>query len=219
MMNLKNSLKTVSGTFLTLILWNQSIGAMADEVSLVQGLYQKSKVKDRLSTSVISFGARYAKQFSSNMFWYADGMLGIKNYSSAGELTPDNKNDLKLGGGVRMYLEAFSNRLTPYVSGGASYQSISSATQNNANSMTESEDSGIFYGASVGIRFSLSKDFFLDLEAPLFTSALNADRKSTTTNRVGGVNQESKSSENRQELFIDSKSAFSSLEISLGMRI
>jgi len=218
-MQLQNFFKAAARYTVAGLLLGYSVLSHASEASLVHGLYRKSKVEDGLSKSEITLGARYAQQFSQSMFWFAQGGLSIKSYSSGGDITPDSTNDISTFGGIRMYFDRINETFTPYgmVSGG--FQTISDASQPVANTINETKESGLYYGAAIGLRMNLSKAFFLDLEAPLFNSALSAERKTTNTTQVGSAKTETTSKTTRQELYLDSSGAFGDLILSFGMRI
>ena len=195
----------------------KSIYAM--EISLVHGLYKQSKVKDGLSKSDITLGGRYSEQFAEHMYWFGQADLSIKTYSG-GSPTPSNSNNLSLAGGARYYLDRFSDRIAPFATGIVSYKNTTDASQ-QFGGIQEVSLSGLYYGADVGMRFSLSTDFFLDLSTPVFESALFANEKTTTKtlDTTTGLVTEAKQERTLIELYVNTQGAFASLVIALGIRM
>ncbi|MCB9228433.1 MAG: hypothetical protein H6618_02385 [Deltaproteobacteria bacterium] len=190
---------------------------LASELSVLQGLYRHANMDHQLSGSEFGFGARYAEQFNRNMFWFADGSLTFKTYSGAGKLTPGNNQDIRIGGGARMYLERWSEHMVPFASAHSRFQKTSQVST-LGNSILSLSESGIYYGGTLGLRLNLSSDFFLDIETPLFESALIARQNSVHTTMINGQIQREKSSKNRQELALQSQGILKDFLISVGMR-
>ncbi|MFK7824948.1 MAG: hypothetical protein AB8G05_12375 [Oligoflexales bacterium] len=191
----------------------------AAEISLVHGLYKQSKVKDGMSKSDITLGGRYSEQFEEHMYWFGQADLSLKTYSG-GSPTPSNSTNLSLAGGSRYYLDRLSERISPFASGTVSFKSTTDAIQ-QFGTIQEVSLSGLYYGADVGMRFSLSSDFFLDLSTPLFESALFANEKTTTKiqDPTSGDVTETSQERSVNELYVNTQSAFSSLIVSVGMRL
>lgn len=190
----------------------------AAEISLIHGVYKQSEVKDGLSKSDISLGGRYSEQFAEHQYWFAQADLSIKTYSG-GSPTPSNSNNLSIAGGMRQYFDRFSERIAPFASAVASFKDKMDATQ-QLGSVTEVSLSGLYYGADLGMRFSLSTDFFLDLSTPIFESALFATEKTTVkTQDNNGNTTETTQEISHNELYINTQGAFASLVVSFGMRL
>ena len=191
----------------------------AAEVSLVHGLYQQSKIKDGLSKSDINLGGRYSEQFAEHMYWFGQADLSIKTYSG-GSPTPSNSNNLSLAGGARYYLDSFNERVTPFATGIVSFKNTTDVVQ-PFGTLQEVSASGLYYGADIGMRFSLSSNFFLDLSTPMFESALFANEKTTTKNLDTTTGQVTETSQERSlnELYINTQGAFARLVVSVGIRL
>ena len=177
----------------------------AEEVSLVSGFYRSSEVDGGIGQSEISLGGRYGLDPEDKGFWFFQGSITQTSYS--GDNAPDSGSGFRIGGGKRYLQPKLSKRLTPYL---AWVVEIASDKQGDQNQQTES--TGVFYSGQVGLRLLLSGDFFVDLEAILFQSALTATTKVTDNN---GNEVET----SRTELYVDSFSSFNDVVVSLGMKL
>lgn len=197
--------------------------AQAAEVSLVSGLYRtesnESGGVDAGKKTTIDAGGRWSDQLDSQMFWFGQGMLTMRSYDK-GDLAeaPSSSTSLSLGGGVRYYFTKLSESISPFAYGIGQYKS---EEDGELGTGVEHETNGLFYGASFGIRLSLGTDFFVDLETPLFESALFATTKTTTPTTSGTppttTNVESESK--KTELYVNTTGALSSVVIAMGMRL
>lgn len=218
-------------TFLTLasigISLVPSTSAQAAEVSLVSGLYRSEEMQiadvDAGKKTIIDVGGRFSDQLDTNMFWFGQGMLTLKSYEKGDTgPAPSDSTSLSLGGGVRYYFAKLSESISPYGSGIGQYKSTQDGTP-TAGGTDESETNGLFYGASFGIRLSLGPDFFVDMETPLFESALFATTKTThDTAPVApavGPNIKTEDESRKTELYVNTTGAFSTVVVAMGMRL
>lgn len=193
--------------------------ASASEISFLQGLYRQSDVKKGMSKSEISAGARYSQQFAANMFWFAEGGMNFKTYSGGGELTPKNSNDMSIKGGARYYFDRLGEKVAPFATMHLMWQNDTDAVQFSDTRVEEVKKQGLYYGSTVGLRMSMSDQFFLDVETPLFASALRAKERITVSAEMNGTVVDDTSEVQKSELFVQGDGALSSIVISVGMRI
>ena len=185
--------------------WNHlSFGA---EISLVEGLYRSSEVDGGLSQSEIVLGTRYSEQFDAHMYWFGQASLSMKSYSTPNGASPSDSNDINLAGGARYYLERFSNRISPYAEG-----MIELANRSNADGGGTAKTSGLFYSGHLGLRFSLSDEYFADLSWQTFESALSGSVEYTPNG--GGASTKT----SRTDLYFASSAGFTNSRLSIGMR-
>ena len=199
-----------------------STSALASpEVSVLSGAFRNAvyKTNDASSFSMTQFGAglRYADRIDGPWYWYAEGELGLINYSKSGApIVPSNTANLGLGGGIRYYFQKLSDRIEPYALASGSFRSEQVATP-VSNGYTETDKNGLYYRADFGIRISLQKEFFVDFEVPLFDSALFATEKDTKAD-FSGAGTKSSSEKQRIELFAKSTGSFNGMNVALGYR-
>ncbi len=190
-----------------LILSFFSGSAQATDLSLISGFYKKSAPDVGNGSSQFSLGARLGFGSSQqSRQWFAQANFASTSYSGDG--APAGETSLALGGGQIYFLKNFG--------GARSYLSWLLAFQNNETSntnVTKLKSSGLFYGGNAGFRFDLSKDFFLDLNAQLFTSALVAT--DTVETSAGGTT--TKTETKRTEIYLDTLGGVNDLTIGLGL--
>lgn len=193
--------------------------ASALEFSMVSGLYRSESSKtDGVKaggSSTVNLGTRVAGPIDQQIHWFGEGDLTLRSYSGgANTPAPDNTTSLMLGGGVRYYFSRFAEFAVPFAYGfGRIRNEKEGAT--TVNETTTTETSGLFYGAAVGVRFGLDKDFFLDLEAPLFESPLFA----TTTTEKTTATGTTKTSTSSTDIYVNTTGALNSMKIALGLKI
>lgn len=192
--------------------------ASALDISMVSGLYRAQKDKldgtNNGGQTTFDVGGRVSGPIDQHLYWLGEGALTLRSYDApTGGRAPDDSTSLRAGGGVRYYFSRFSEFSVPYVQGLGNYRNDKNAS---ADGSTESETSGLFYGADAGIRFGFDKDFFLDLETPLFDSALFATEKSETTTATGTKTKKSRS---RTELYVNTTGALASVKVALGLKL
>jgi hypothetical protein len=202
---------------------------MAAEVSLVSGLYRSSEEKvggtNQGKETIINAGGRYSDELSTSLFWFGEGALTLKSYTAGpGGNSPSNSTGLTAGGGVRYYFNKLSEAISPFAYGKGLFKNEKNVARTPGNSnYTDTETNGLFYSGHLGVRFSLSPDFFFEVETPLFDSALFATEESETvtfTNAAGVTTRTStKGERNRTELYADTDGAFASMTVVLGMRL
>jgi hypothetical protein len=202
---------------------------MAAEVSLVSGLYRSSEEKvggtNQGKETIINAGGRYADELSTYLFWFGEGALTLKSYTAGpGGNSPSNSTGLSAGGGVRYYFNKLSEAISPYAYGKGLFKNEKNVSRTPGDpDYTDTEVNGLFYSGHLGVRFSLSPDFFFEVETPLFESALFATEESETvryTTDAGVTTRTStKGERNRTELYADTNGAFASMAIVLGMRL
>jgi hypothetical protein len=199
-----------------------AVPAVAMDLSFLTGVYQSEEQKvageKGGKKSAIDVGGRVSDQLDTNMVWIGQGGLELKSYSAPKNgKAPSNSTSLSAGGGMRYYFGKWSEAATPYLQSIAQYKNQKDATMNGAAGYTESETSGLFYGADLGVRFGLDMDFFVDFEAQLFESALFATEESVSYDTATDTKTETETTS--IALHGSSTGAFSSLVIALGMKI
>ncbi len=202
---------------------------LAAEVSLVSGLYRSSEEKvggtNQGKETIINAGGRYSDELSTYLFWFGEGALTLKSYTAGpGGNSPSNSTGLTAGGGVRYYFNKLSESISPYGYGKGLFKNEKSVVRTSGNpDYIDTETNGLFYSGHLGIRFSLSPDFFFEVETPLFESALFATEESETvtfTTAAGVTTRTStKGERNRTELYADTEGAFASMTVVIGMRL
>lgn len=208
--------------------------AAAAEVSMVSGFYRSeaTETTDPASGSTVSagkkstidIGGRFADQLDTHMFWFGQGMLTLKSYEKGDVGTaPSDTTSLSLGGGVRYYFGKLSESISPFVYGLGQYKNEQDGEVTTVDAgatavaaSVETEKNGLFYGAAFGIRLSLGPDFFVDMETPLFESALFATETEETTPATGAKQTDETK---KTELYANTSGALSSVVIALGMRL
>ncbi|MFW7378827.1 MAG: hypothetical protein ACOH5I_08475 [Oligoflexus sp.] len=170
--------------------------SFAAEISLLQGIYSSSKDENGITSTTINFGGRYGLDPDGQGFWFGQAFYSQTSFSGNG--APDSQSSIRIGGGRRYLLPAFSKRIEPYLSWLAELEQGKNLT-------------GLYYGGQVGLRFILSPKFFLDLESSLFRSALTE----TEEVDVNGVTQK----RTKTELQASTVAAFSNVAVSVGMRL
>ena len=200
----------------------QAGAAQATEVSLLSGVYQSESNtladKDAGKKSTISVGGRVADQLggSPQLCWFGQGNLTLKSYSKGDyPAAPSDSTGLRIGGGLRYYFGKLSENVSPFVYGLGEYRDDKDASF-GATGYTETEESGLYYSGSFGIRLNLAQEYFCDLETPLFDSALFGDKKSVTTDAAD--KKTSKDETKSTDLWVNSTGAFSAVQVALGMR-
>lgn len=191
---------------LLLLLLGSSAPAFADELSLLSGLFRSQEDDPGFKRQEISIGGRYGFEIDqeARTNWFLEARIASVSFS--GDNPPDDSTDITAGAGQVHYFRKFAKGIQSYLSWFAGVRSSSSADVG-----TKTESTGLVYAGNAGFRFDFSKTVFLDLEANLFTSALQETTKTTTT--ATGVETESK----RTELFADTFSGVDSLRFGVGM--
>lgn len=194
--------------------------AVAMDVSFLSGLYKSSEDKvdgERGGKkNAIDVGGRLSDVLDTNLMWIGQANLELKSYGAPkGGKAPGNSTSLGLGGGMRYYFGKWSEAATPYLQSIAQYKNTKDADFTGGG-YTETETSGLFYGADLGVRFGLDMDFFVDFEAKLFESALFATEKEVSYDAVTNVKVDRERT--TMELHGSSTGPFASLVIALGMK-
>ncbi len=187
--------------------------AQAGELSIVKGFYQSEKVRDGLETTNISLGSRYLDSLGGKMSWYADFGFAIKSYSAPSN-EPGNQTDVKVGGGVRMAFSPLLEKVIPYISGGAFYKSETGPVTWSAAVTSWTQESGLFYNGAAGLHLPFSNDFFVEVETPLFVSALAG--KSVRTSKTPAA--DTKDEVDRTDLFVSSQGKLIDTTVGLGLK-
>lgn len=195
----------------------QSLSLSAAEISAVSGFFQSSSSKNNGSgtggASKLSLGSRYSEVLDGSFHWFGQANMALNNYSSgSGTKSPSNSVGLALQGGLRLYFDAFSDRVIPYSALRAGF--VSEDDYNPATD-TQNSVSGLFYYGDLGLRVDLDSDFFVDLETTLFSSALFATRKRRQINAAVKNEQET----TYTGLYISSSGSLSdSLKVAFGFK-
>ncbi len=194
--------------------------ARAMELSFLSGLYKSESDKvngdDAGGKATIELGGRLGGEIDQRFHWFGESNLTLRTYDEgdSGD-APDNSTSLALGGGVRYYFSRFSEFSVPFTAAFARFKTDKNAEQ-DLTGITETESTGLYYGGRVGIRFGLDQDFFLDLETPLFESALFAQEKTELTTPAGVKTKFSKS---RTDIYLNTTGALSSMVVALGLKL
>ena len=183
--------------------------AFPAEISLISGFYRGAKIENSFEKSEISAGARYSDLFEGHLHYFAESTIDIKTYRSKGGRAPKNRLDLRIVGGGRYYLDPFTARMTPYCSGNMALIDESDVSENSGGILTETRRFGLYYGTQIGLRFSLTLEYFMDIEAPLFQSALFAKERVS----FGATSIET----TKTDLYLDTSGSFENINIALGM--
>ncbi|SMF74029.1 hypothetical protein [Pseudobacteriovorax antillogorgiicola] len=178
-----------------------STHALAEDISLIQGLYRSQDIDDGVSSSEITLGARYGLLTEDRKQWFVQASLTQTSYS--GDNAPEGTQSISLGGGRKYFFSRLHKRLIPYLS----WVALINSTEPDA----VTEVFGIFYSGQFGLRLALSKAFHIELESQFFQSELTSTTE--VTNADG-----SKTKTSRTELFIDSVGSFDSTLVSLVYR-
>jgi hypothetical protein len=193
----------------------------AAEISMVSGLY-KSESDTAADTDVgkkqtIEVGLRFADPIDHGLYWFVQGDLQMKSYDKGDNSSaPSDSTGLALNGGLRYYFNKLGENISPYAEGALTYKDTKDAAQ-GVNQYTESEQNGLYYSGSFGIRFNLAREFFMDLQTQLFESALFATETAKTTALNGGQSTTTKTETKRTELYIASTGPLAA-QVALGMR-
>lgn len=187
----------------------------AAEFSSGSALYSSEKYKtdgtNAGSRSTIDFTGRYADFYEGQMDFIAQGGVILNSYDApSGGKAPSNSTSIILGGGLRLNFDSIGERVRPYALAVGSYKNVKTANITGAG-YTETETSGLYYGASVGLRLVLDQYFFVDLESELFESALMGVVK--TENNTGTGETETTST----DLHVDGRGNLNEVKIRFGM--
>jgi hypothetical protein len=197
--------------------------ALAADLSMLTGLYKTESNKtggdESGSKDTIEFGSRYGDKFDGEMVeWFGQGSMILRSYDAGeNDLSPSNSTSLRLGGGIRSYFDPLTENVAPFAYILGEYRADKDGTF-QSNGYTETEASGLYYSAAIGMRMGLDGTFFVDFETNLFESALRATEESTTVTEVGGVETTTESETTKTELYGDSSASLATMGISLGMR-
>jgi hypothetical protein len=196
--------------------------AIAADVSMVSGLYKKSESEfngnDAGGISTIEVGGRYGDMIDGHLGWFGQALLAMRSYDApSGVDEPSDSTSLSLGGGVRYIGKRWNESAIPFLWGMGAYRNEKTAEIAGAV-YRETETNGLFYSGGVGLRLTVDSNFFVDLETPLFESALFATSKTKTpaTPPATGSTEEE---ETRNELYAKTYAPFSSLVVSLGVKL
>ncbi len=192
-------------------------GLRAAEISGVSGFFKSASSKTNGTStggaSTFSLAARYSDLLEGSFHWFGQAGITLNNYSAAsGAKAPSNSFGLALQGGVRLYFDPFSNRVIPYA---AMRAGLVNQESYNALIDTQITQTGLYYYGDLGLRVDLDSDFFVDLEANLFKTALFAIEKSRKINGEEGSETEI----TRIGLYVDSSSTLlDSLTLGFGFK-
>lgn len=184
-----------------------------NEISFIRGGPTARYNEGSFNQSNFYIGGRYGQQFASNMFWFTESTLNNENNNSLTS-TPSNNTSFSLGGGLRYYFDRFNSRIAPYSN---VYSQLISKKQliKRANQTVLAKLNAIYIAAGWGLRISLNKKFFVDVEGLIFQHPV-----------FGVHNEKSISEANLEESrkFVllsteDAGQAINSLTLAFGLRI
>lgn len=203
--------------------------AHASDLSLVSALYKKSEEetsantavgnqKAEIGTSTIELGGRYGDMISQRLGWFGQALLAQRSYDApSGVDEPSDSLSLRLGGGVRLIGKRWNEAAIPFLWALGEYRSEKTAAL-QGTVYSETEANGLFYSAGIGLRLAIDTDLFVDLENPLFESALFANVKTEVPGT--GVNSGKITTEDtRSELYFKTYAPFEQLVVSLGLKL
>lgn len=199
-----------------------STSAFAAEVSLVSGLYKKTadkaEGKNNGSTSTFGLGGRFHDDLGGSLAYFASAGLFANSYTAPdGRSSPSNAVNLSIGGGVRNYFKPFGTAVVPFGAVSADIRN-QKAVDWKTGGYTETTTNGIHYGASLGIRAGLDTNFFVELELPLFDSALFDVAKTVNVDESTGTKVETKSERTTNELWASTSQGINSAVIAIGYK-
>lgn len=199
-----------------------STGALGAEVSLLSGLFSKTSEKadgkNAGSTSTFGLGGRFHDDLGGSLAWFASAGLFTQSYTAPdGRSSPSNAVNLSLGGGVRNYFKPFGTAVVPFGAVSADVRNEKSVTWKSSG-YEETSSNGIHYGASLGIRAGLDSNFFVEIELPLFDSALFNVAKTVDVNESTGTKVETKSEKTTTSLWVDGAAGINSAVIAVGYK-
>ncbi len=198
---------------LSVLSWSSLASSM--DLSVASGLFKTSSSKsngtDTGGQTEISAQARLMNNIDANLSWIGEAGLILTSYKApSGSTAPSNHTGIRIGGGARYYFEQLGKGIWPFADGIVSYRNI------KVEKYVES--SGVFYEGIVGMRFSLTPTFFLEIACPLFDSALFANRKTEITTTTTAGETTTKSEESSTEIFAQNHGNLTSSTVSLGLR-
>lgn len=196
--------------------------AFAAEVSLISGLYKKSSTKtdgkNAGSTSTIGAAGRFHDDLGGSLAWYGAAGLLLNSYTAAdGRSSPDNGVSLSIGGGVRHYFKPFGTAVVPFGAIGGDIRNGKKVEWTSVG-YNETTTNGLYYTGIVGLRAGLDSNFFVELELPLFDSALFSVAKTVQVNESTGTKVETKTEVTQTELWVDTQSAVNKTMFSIGYK-
>ncbi len=198
--------------------------AFGREISLIQGIMQSEKNKDKLAdtnaggSNTTTVGAVYADALgeSASTDFFVGALLSMKSFDAAeGSKAPGNRNTLGVNGGVRYYVPVNSQSLLPFGALKAEYRRAEDG-EILVGGYRETEESGLFYGVDVGIRGLFAEKYFIDFFIPVFESALFSTEREVTRDANGNVTADQETT--RTDLFVDARSSLVEIGIGLGMK-
>lgn len=202
-----------------------STQAFGREISLIQGIMQSEKNKDKLAdtnaggSNTTTVGAVYADALgeSASTDFFVGALLSMKSFDAAeGSKAPGNRNTLGVNGGVRYYVPVNSQSLLPFGALKAEYRRREDGEIFRGGGYQETEESGLFYGVDVGIRGLFAEKYFIDFFIPVFESALFSTEREVTRDANGNVTEDQETT--RTDLFVDARSSLVEIGIGLGMK-
>ena len=199
--------------------------ASAGELSLVSGLF-KSKSSEVQNVdaggvdSIIGYG-RYAQDIGMNSLWFLEGGIDVSMREGAkGQADPDDSTSITLAAGYRHNFAKIGKVLTPYMQGRAGIvnKKVSTESSNTVGAVTtvtstEVTETSIIYGADIGLRLSVSEQFFFFFESQVFESRLYGKVESQVS--VAGVKAENE--DKYFDLFASSTGSVNATKFGLGV--
>ncbi len=199
-----------------------SFDAWATDITLLTAGIRNEKIEvgqvDIKSRS-IALGLGLENSMGENLAHYFDFMFEQISYS--GDYDVDDATNFQVGGGLRHYFSALSPQIVPYVGIGVHFVS-----EKHFENVTQTDQSGIFYGMNFGLKFLLgnlkSYDLndwqpFFTIDFPFFNSALASTSKEKQIQGDGSMLTTSKTSKN--ELYIDNHASWENVVLGIGLRI
>lgn len=198
--------------------------ASAHEISLVQGLMQTEKNKNKQTdtnaggSTTTTVGAVYGNNIngSSGLDYFAGALLRMKSFDAPdGGKAPSNRSSVAFNGGVRFYAPVNSQSLLPFAAAKAEYRQMKDG-EILAGGYRETDEDGLYYGVDVGIRGLFAEKYFIDFFIPVFQSALFSTSRKVTRDTNGNVTADTETT--KTDLYVDSDSQLVQIGIGLGMK-
>lgn len=183
--------------------------AQALELSATSGLLQTREIKSggrsTGSSTTITVGSRVSDFLSPSAGWLAEVGLTQVSYDSDVGSAPDSFTGITLGGGYRIFFPDFSEKVLPFLGGKGGFRKEQVSRDSGL------ERTGVFYSGFFGLRMTLSKLFFAEIETPLFQSSI------FETTEIGS--SDSGTTEAKEsDIYVATRGSLSSTEVGIGIK-
>lgn len=206
--------------YLAIVVWALSGTAFGADLSLVSGFLEMEKDKRQGSNAGsqthVSASGRFEDVLSTELNWFAQGGLSFHTYTAGeGGKAPSDGTGVSAGGGVRWYFTPFTTGVVPFLAGLGVVETDQDVSYPGTAFYEQTTRSGLYYGGNVGMRVAMNSRFFVELELPVFKSALFETIKTENNSATGNT----KTEKTRMDLFVKSSAGFNSLLVNVGMKL